>query len=283
MSEKQKNKGSNRKEVVKKLIHAWRTGEHVIFEHKVPGHLIREIIQKQGFQMFPEDRVNLLITTAIWIINLQDKRRRRNICTKANKKIRFINSNYQPVALNEAFEGFFYYEIPDKQENIHRAIFYPGVDCVGDRISLYHEIGHSRRQKETSAARQAETELKDDYQEAQIEHRRKADDCEVLFRPYPRDHTPRPVDIHFALDYIEFDSASERGAWAYALEELREDRRAGIDAEPSVKEFSELEAIFEGKMGLGSYEEQILKEFPDNSFFSGYYLRHFQSRDKKRG
>lgn len=272
-----KNEIDNKK-LLEILKRTWESKEPQELVHEFPGCVARELIQKRTLET-AQEKLPVLSSESIIIESEDNPKNKIYLNSLIPPETYFLNINYQKFRQDPEHsmeDCWLCLHKINKEGKRMQMIFYPGLDRIGDRISLLHEIGHARRRLFQEEQTEVEEELESEYKESASYHRKIPREDEILARLGTK-QSLRPVDLDLIFNYLELSAREERGAWAFALEKLHKARQQGIDLEPSIKSFKQLKEIVHGKRGLGSYEEHTSKLFPQNpellGFFSDYYVR----------
>ncbi len=265
------------------LQEAWENNQPLKVVSLTENFKTKETIGRRELFTEKEKPWEFFVSDEVVFEGKNDENKKIDFHSLAPAEVSFANYRLQPMIKkneNEPTEEWDYHDDTHDGQRV-KIIFYSGLDRVGDRLSLLHEIGHAW-QKSPGAKKGFDEwldDFKSEYEIARQEKRKKASSDEVLFRPNKKSIL-RPVDFNEVLNFLEIGSKEERQAWAFALETLRRFRQQGLDLEPSLKSKAEIREFIHGKEGLESYEAKIRKHFPDNPKLYGFYNKNFKRKRK---
>ncbi len=272
-------KGSEAEKFTHLIARAWQKKEEVNVKSSFAGGETTEVVKCRKFKTADGKEKEFLESRKLIFVSPDG--RSVDLTTLVPRAV-FLNVWYQPDVPKNISPEFFAIETVElaggKKVNF---VYYPGINRIGDRISLLHEIGHLETSTERLAALKAEEELREAYDVAAAEGRRKADEGEILARLNAKHKIFHPIDEEAALNFLELDSRAERLAWTRALRIYRGFLKAGIDLEPSFATIKDLRDYIHSREALGSYEIQAKEYFNKNPELAGFYSR--RREDGKSG
>ena len=274
-----RNEESEAAKLASLIARAWKKKEAVSVQSSFAGGQTTEIVKcrtiktvEGGEKEFLESRKLVFAASGGRSVDL----------TKLAPRAIFLNIWYQPDVPESVSPELFAVETVELADGKKiNFIYYPGINRVGDRISLLHEIGHLETSAARLAALKAEEELREAYDDSVAEGRRKAGEGEILARLNAKHKAFHPIDEEAALNFLELSSRAERLAWARALRLYRGFLKTGIDLEPSFTTLKDLRDYVHSREALESYEVQAREYFTKNPELAGFYSR--RRKEGKRG